>query len=236
VKTLLRLQQIYAGYGKSEVLQGIDLELDAGEVVTLLGRNGMGKSTTIKCICGLLNISAGAIQIDGRSTQQLAPYQIARLGVGLVPEDRHIFPNLNVRENLLVASNNYSNSSNPWTLEAIFELFPRLEERATLGGHQLSGGEQQMLAIARALMINPRLLILDEATEGLAPLICQEIWQVIRQLKNQGQSILIVDKNLQTLLQIADRYYLMEKGTIVSSGASTALAKDSDLQDRFLGV
>ena len=233
---MLKLQQLFAGYNNSEVLHGVDLRLEAGEVVTLLGRNGMGKSTTIKCICGLLGISTGTIEIDGRRTDQLASYQIARLGVGLVPEERHIFPNLNVHENLVVAAANYSNSSNPWTLNRIFELFPRLAERQMLGGHQLSGGEQQMLAIGRALMINPRLLILDEATEGLAPLICEEIWQVIRQLKNQGQSILIVDKNLDTLLQIADRYYLMEKGEVVSTGASAVLAGDSDLQQRYLGV
>ncbi|MEM7563163.1 MAG: ABC transporter ATP-binding protein [Pseudomonadota bacterium] len=233
---MLELDQVCAGYGGSEVLHSISIALNAGEVVTLLGRNGMGKSTTVKTICGLLSPSSGNIRIDGKSILTREAYQIARLGVGLVPEDRHIFPNLSVRENLTVAAANYSENQTPWTLEGIFKLFPRLAERVDLGGHQLSGGEQQMLAIARALMINPRLLILDEATEGLAPLICQEIWQVIRQLKQQGQSILIIDKNLKTLLQIADRYYLMEKGIIVSSGSSAALAADSSLQEKHLGV
>lgn len=233
---MLELDQVCAGYGGSEVLHSISIELNAGEVVTLLGRNGMGKSTTVKTICGLLPPRSGNISMDGKSILMRESYQIARLGVGLVPEDRHIFPNLSVRENLTVAAANYSHNETPWTLEGIFELFPRLAERAHLGGHQLSGGEQQMLAIGRALMINPRLLILDEATEGLAPLICQEIWQVIRQLKQQGQSILIIDKNLKTLLQIADRYYLMEKGVIVSSGSSAELAADTSLQEKHLGV
>ena len=233
---MLELRGLHAGYKTSEVLHGIDLELAAGEVVTLLGRNGMGKSTTIKCICGLLPVYRGAIEIDGISVVDQPSYRIARLGVGLVPEDRHIFPNLSVRENLQVAAANHSGSANPWTLERIFELFPRLKDREHHGGHQLSGGEQQMLAIGRALMINPTLLILDEATEGLAPLICHEIWEVIRRLKQQGQSILIVDKNLKTLLAIADRYYLMEKGEIVSSGETQNLADDHDLQTRYLGV
>lgn len=233
---MLELRNLEAGYGASEVLHGIDLRLAAGEVVTLLGRNGMGKSTTVKCICGLLPISAGRIEIDNRSTGDLPSYRIARLGVGLVPEDRHIFPNLNVRENLEVAAANYRQSDRPWNLSSVFELFPRLAERQHHDGDQLSGGEQQMLAIGRALMINPRLLVLDEATEGLAPLICQEIWSVIRQLKQQGMSILIIDKNLKTLLEIADRYYLMEKGRIVSEGDCEQLAGDRDLQTRYLGI
>lgn len=235
-KPMLNLQGLHAGYGGSEVLHGIDLNLSAGEVVTLLGRNGMGKSTTIKCICGLLPINQGSIDINGTLVSSLSSYQIARLGVGLVPEDRHIFPNLSVSENLLVAAANYANNEDPWTLDRIFELFPRLADREHHGGHQLSGGEQQMLAIARALMINPVLLLLDEATEGLAPLICQEIWSVVRQLKQRGQSILIIDKNVNTLLQIADRFYLMEKGEMLASGEAQSLADDQALQARYLGV
>jgi branched-chain amino acid transport system ATP-binding protein len=233
---MLRLTQVHAGYNDSEVLHGIDLELEQGEVVTLLGRNGMGKTTTINCIIGLIETRSGSIEFNGVLLNRIASYQIARLGVGLVPENRHIFPNLSVTENLIVAAANYSGSKAPWTLDTIFELFPRLAERQQHAGDQLSGGEQQMLAIGRALMINPRLLILDEATEGLAPLICREIWTIIRQLKQQGQSILIVDKNLNTLLDIADRYYLMEKGQVVTHGLSSELAANRDMQTRYLGV
>lgn len=233
---MLSLNSIHAGYNASEVLHGIDLQLKEGEVVTLLGRNGMGKSTTINCICGLLKLRSGNIEFNGVMLDSISSYQIARLGVGLVPEERHIFPNLSVRENLIVAAANYSASETPWTLLRIFKLFPRLQEREHQAGNQLSGGEQQMLAIGRALMINPKLLILDEATEGLAPLICNEIWQVIEQLKQQGQSILIVDKNLKTLLNIADRYYLMEKGQVVSQGSASELASDPAMQARYLGV
>jgi len=233
---MLSLKGVYAGYDASEVLHGVDLELKQGEVVTLLGRNGMGKSTTINCVIGLLKISSGNIEFGGVNLGSISSYQIARLGIGLVPEDRHIFPNLSVIENLTVAAANYSQSSSPWTLERIFSLFPRLQERCQHAGNQLSGGEQQMLAIGRALMLNPKLLILDEATEGLAPLICNEIWTVIRQLKQQGQSILIVDKNLNILLSIADRYYLMEKGQVVSEGPVNVLASDKAMQTRYLGV
>ena len=233
---MLSINALHAGYNASEVLHGIDLQLMEGEVVTLLGRNGMGKSTVINCITGLLEVRSGSIEFNGMMLNSIASYQIARLGVGLVPEERHIFPNLSVAENLTVAAANYSGANKPWTLGRIFELFPRLSEREHHAGNQLSGGEQQMLAIGRALMINPKLLILDEATEGLAPLICKEIWQVIGQLKQQGQSILIVDKNLNTLLSIADRYYLMEKGQVVSEGAATTLASDKAMQARYLGV
>jgi len=233
---MLSINALHAGYNASEVLHGIDLQLMEGEVVTLLGRNGMGKSTVINCITGLLEVRSGSIEFNGTMLNSIASYQIARLGVGLVPEERHIFPNLSVYENLIVAAANYSEADKPWTLERIFELFPRLSEREHHAGNQLSGGEQQMLAIGRALMINPKLLILDEATEGLAPLICKEIWQVIGQLKQQGQSILIVDKNLNTLLSIVDRYYLMEKGQVVSEGVATTLASDKAMQARYLGV
>ncbi len=233
---MLSLQQVHAGYQSSHVLQDVSLDLAEGEVVTLLGRNGMGKSTVISCICGLLPVMSGSIAFNGQVLNPLPSYRIARLGIGLVPEQRHIFPNLSVVENLTVAAANYARVQNPWSLQRVFELFPRLQERQRHGGNQLSGGEQQMLAIARALMINPRLLILDEATEGLAPLICEEIWQVIRHLKQQGQSILIVDKNLNTLLDIADRYFLLEKGRVVSSGESQSLKHDHACQARYLGV
>lgn len=233
---MLNFHSVSAGYQNSQVLQGIDLELSEGEVVTLLGRNGMGKSTTISCLCGLLPVTHGSITFNGENLNTLSSYQIARLGIGLVPEQRHIFPNLTVTENLVVAAANHAQSDVPWTLQSIFNLFPRLKERESHAGDQLSGGEQQMLAIGRALMINPRLLVLDEATEGLAPLICEEIWQVIRHLKQQGQSILVVDKNLHTLLDIADRYYLMEKGRVVSHGKSALLKADKALQTRYLGV
>ncbi len=233
---MLMLSNIHAGYNSSEVLSGISLQLNEGEVVTLLGRNGMGKSTTINCITGLLEIQSGSIEFNGARLNELQSFQVARLGVGLVPEERHIFSNLSVTENLQVAAANYSSSSSPWTLQSVYNLFPRLQERRSHAGNQLSGGEQQMLAIGRALMINPKLLILDEATEGLAPLICDEIWSVVRQLKQQGLSILIVDKNLQTLLNIADRYYMMEKGQVVSTGAASELALDHELQARYLGI
>ncbi len=233
---MLTLANVHAGYNSSEVLSGITMQLDEGEVLTLLGRNGMGKSTTINCITGLLGLHSGEITFNGVKLNNLQSYQIARLGIGLVPEERHIFTNLTVAENLLVAAANYSASISPWTLQTIYKLFPRLQERSKHAGNQLSGGEQQMLAIGRALMINPKLLILDEATEGLAPLICDEIWNVIRLLKQQGLSILIVDKNLHTLLKIADRYYLMEKGRVVSTGCAQDLAQDHQLQARYLGL
>ncbi len=227
---------MHAGYGGSEVLSGVDLLLREGEVVTLLGRNGMGKSTTIHCIMGQLACRSGSIVFDGCELNDLPAFRRARLGIGWVPEERHIFPNLSVQENLQVAAANFASAQQPWTLQRVYQLFPRLQERVQHAGNQLSGGEQQMLAIARALMINPRLLILDEATEGLAPLIRQEIWRVIEQLKQQGLSILIVDKHIKTLLQLADRYYLMEKGQVVSSGEASQLAQDAGLQARYLGV
>ena len=233
---MLKLDGVSAGYGSSNVLQDIDLHLDDGEVITLLGRNGVGKSTTVNTICGLVQPYAGIITLNEKTISGLEPFNIARLGVGLVPEDRHIFSNLSVQENLVVAAANRSGSSTPWDLQSIYNLFPRLEERKSHGGNQLSGGEQQMLAIARALMINPRLLILDEATEGLAPLICQEIWAVVNALKKQGLSILIIDKDLNTLLKLANRYYLMEKGEIVSTGPAKVLAENTQLQHRYLGV
>ncbi len=233
---MLTVSGLQAGYGDSEVLHGVDLELREGEVAALLGRNGMGKTTTLHCICGLVRPRAGIIDFDGQALQHLPEWRIARLGVGLVPEGRRIFPNLSVEENLRVAAAHHSGQAQPWTLEGVHALFPRLRERRRHAGNQLSGGEQQMLAIGRALMTNPRLLVLDEATEGLAPLIRDEIWAVIEGLKVQGQSILIVDKNLSRLLPLADRYVLMEKGCVVSAGAAGELLCDHELQARYLGV
>lgn len=233
---MLKLERVSAGYGSSQVLHNVSLYLNEGEVITLLGRNGVGKSTSVNCITGLIALQQGAIHWNNKRIDGLESYKIARLGVGLVPEERHVFSNLSVRENLLVAAANYACNKSPWNLDKVYHLFPRLKDREHHGGNQLSGGEQQMLAIARALMINPKLLILDEATEGLAPLICQEIWDVVRQLKQEGLSILIIDKDLKTLLEIASRYYLMEKGNIVSTGTGQQLAVDTDLQRRYLGV
>ena len=233
---MLKVSDLKAFYGSSQALFGMELSVGAGEVVTLMGRNGMGKTTTVHAIMGVLPERSGAIEFDGRRVDRLPSYRIARLGLGLVPEGRQIFPNLSVRENLLAAAANRSNRGNPWTLQRVYEFFPRLGERQGNRGNQLSGGEQQMLAIGRALMTNPRLLILDEATEGLAPLIRQEIWACLGRLKQDGQSILVIDKNVGALIGLADRHHIVEKGRVVWAGTSTALAQDSDLQHRYLGV
>ena len=233
---MLKVRDLKAFYGRSQALFGMELSVGAGEVVTLMGRNGMGKTTTVHAIMGVLAERSGSIEFDGRRIDQLPSFRIARLGLGLVPEGRQIFPNLSVRENLLAAASNRSGRAEPWTLERVVEFFPRLGERQANRGNQLSGGEQQMLAIGRALMTNPRLLILDEATEGLAPLIRQEIWACLARLKREGQSILVIDKNVGAVIGLADRHHIVEKGRVVWSGTSTALASDSDLQRRYLGV
>jgi branched-chain amino acid transport system ATP-binding protein len=233
---MLKLQQVEAGYNGSQVLFGVNLTMRAGEVVTLLGRNGMGKSTTVRAIMGMTPASAGQIFFEGEEIQSLPSYAVARLGFGLVPEGRQIFPNLTLRENLLVATANHSGSADPYTMERVCAIFPRLAERMDHYGNQLSGGEQQMLAIARALMTNPKVLILDEATEGLAPLVRDEIWQGLRLLKARGESILLIDKNLDALLRIADRHFIMEKGQVVWSGGSDELAGNERLKQRYLGV
>jgi len=233
---MLRVRELAAFYGASQALFGMELAVDAGEVVTLMGRNGMGKTTTVNAIMGLLPARRGVVEFEGTRVDHLPSFRIARLGLGLVPEGRQIFPNLSVRENLLAASANRTSRSNPWTLQRVFEFFPRLAERQRNRGNQLSGGEQQMLAIGRALMTNPKLLILDEATEGLAPLIRQEIWSCLGRLKREGQAILVIDKNVGTLIGLADRHYIVEKGRVVWSGTSDELAKDSGLQHRYLGV
>jgi branched-chain amino acid transport system ATP-binding protein len=205
-------------------------------MVTLMGRNGMGKTTTVRSIMGLTPARGGAIRFDGQDIRTLPSYRVGKLGIGLVPEGRQIFPNLTTRENLIATAANRSGTSEPWRFETICELFPRLADRLDNMGVQLSGGEQQMLAIGRALMTNPRLLILDEATEGLAPLIREEIWKCLAGLKSRGQAILVIDKNVEALTQIADRHYLIERGRTVWSGTSAELAAHPDIQHRYLGI
>ena len=233
---MLEINNMETSYGQSQVLFGIDLKINQGEVVTLIGRNGMGKTTTINSIMGLVKIKSGLIIFDGNHVQNKPPYKVARTGVGLVPEGRQIFPNLSVYENLEATSSNRYKNSNPWTLNRVLQLFPRLNDRLKNMGNQLSGGEQQMLAIGRALMTNPRLLILDEATEGLAPLIKKEIWDCLKGLKSSGQSILVVDKNIKALTDLADRHYIMEKGKIVWIGDSSKLNSNKEIQNRYLGI
>ena len=233
---LLDVAGIETCYGPSQVLYGVSLAIKAGEMVTLMGRNGMGKTTTVRSIMGLTPAKAGSIRFDGEEIRTLPAYRVAQLGVGLVPEGRQVFPNLSTRENLLATAANRGEAADPWTLDKVCALFPRLAERLGSMGSQLSGGEQQMLAISRALMTNPRLLILDEATEGLAPLIRAEIWQCLTRLKTAGQSILVIDKNVATLTSIADRHYLIERGRVVWTGSSQELAAAPEVQHRYLGI
>ena len=233
---MLEINGLETAYGQSQVLFGMELNVGKGEVVTLLGRNGMGKTTTLHSVMGLVPSRSGNIRFQGQELQELPSYQIAKTGLSLVPEGRQIFPNLTVLENLVATASNRSQSENPWNLDRVFDLFPRLPNRIHHMGNQLSGGEQQMLAIGRALMTNPKLLILDEATEGLAPLIRNEIWNCVSNLKSAGQSILLVDKNIDALTRIADRHYIIEKGKVVWDGTSSELQGDQDLQHRFLGV
>jgi branched-chain amino acid transport system ATP-binding protein len=233
---MLRVDGLRAAYGHSQVLFDLTLDVGAGELVTLLGRNGMGKTTTIRTIMGLLPARGGTVQFEGKAIAGRAPEIVARRGVGLVPEGRMVFPTLTVRENLLATAANRARRAPAWDLARVLALFPRLGERAHQFGGTLSGGEQQMLSIGRALMTNPKLLILDEATEGLAPLIREEIWHCIRQLKSEGQSILIVDKNLAALKRLCDRHFIIEKGRTVWSGSSAALDGDPAIAQRFLGV
>ncbi len=234
--SLLEMEGIRAGYGRSQVLFDMRLKIEAEQCITLLGRNGMGKSTTVKCLMGLLAPTAGHVLWHGRDFAGQPAYRIARAGIGLVPEGRQIFPNLSVRENLVATAANRRHAANPWTLERVYGMFPRLEERSRNFGNQLSGGEQQMLAIGRALMTNPELLVLDEATEGLSPLIRQEIWAALRALRTQGMAILVIDKNLASLLQLADYHYILEKGSLVWEGNSKALEGDTSLWRRYLGA
>lgn len=233
---MLELTDVEASYGRSQTLFGIDLKVEEGAVVTLLGRNGMGKTTTTKTIVGLLSAHAGQIVFRGKTISGLKPHRIGRLGIALVPEGRQIFPTLTVRENLVATSANRNRRSYPWSLDRVNALFPRLEERADQLGASLSGGEQQMLAIGRALMTNPYLLILDEATEGLAPLIRKEIYECLAGLKAEGESILIIDKNIRELSRIADRHVIIEKGRTCWTGSNADFQADPDLRHRYLGV
>ena len=233
---MLSVEGIETFYGESQVLFGMTLAVRAGEVVTLLGRNGMGKTTTIRSIIGLTPPRTGAVRFEGREIHRWPEYRIAQAGLGLVPEGRQIFPNLTVRENLVATAANRSRSPDPWTLDRVFTLFPRLGERQRMMGSTLSGGEQQMLAIGRALMTNPRLLVLDEATEGLAPLVRAEIWRCLETLKAARQAILVIDKNVEALMRIADRHYVIEKGHVVWTGTSAELRADEAIRHRYLGV
>lgn len=233
---MLTLTNIQAAYGASQVLFDVSLDIQDGEVVTLLGRNGMGKTTTVKTIMGLLGTKAGELHFQGRSIAGLAPERIARMGAGLVPEGRQVFPTLTVRENLVATAANRLNRPDPWTFQSVCDLFPRLGERAGQMAGTLSGGEQQMLAVGRALMTNPSLLILDEATEGLAPVIRTEIWHVIEKLKAQGQSILLIDKNLGVLKRLADRHYIIEKGRTVWQGTGADLDDDAAKVQSYVGL
>ena len=233
---MLKVDAIHTYYGASQSLFDVSLEVREGEMVSLLGRNGMGKTTTVRSIMGLTPARTGSIRFLDTEIRRWPSYRIAQLGIALVPEDRQVFPTLTVRENLVATSANRLRKPDPWTIERIWELFPFLSEREDHFGHQLSGGEQQMVSIGRALMTNPRLLILDEATEGLAPLVRAEIWRCLRDLKGTGQSILVIDKGMRELTRFADRHYILEKGRIVWSGSSRELQDDAELRRRHLGV
>ena len=233
---MLAVDNIDAYYGSSQTLYGVSLKVNEGEVVTLLGRNGMGKTTTVRSIMGLMRVNNGSITFDGKSIHQRPSYAIARMGIGLVPEGRQIFPNLTVYENIMATAANRLREEHPYTLKGSLSIFPRLADRLNHYGNQLSGGEQQMLAVVRALMTNPKLLIMDEATEGLAPLVRKEILRGLTVIKEYGQSILIIDKNLDELMKIADRHYIMEKGRVVWSGDTEHLSTSHQLKARYLGV
>jgi branched-chain amino acid transport system ATP-binding protein len=236
---LLELTDVETSYGLSRVLFGVSLAIAPGEMVSLLGRNGMGKTTTVRSIMGLTPASAGSIRFGGEDIRALPTYRVAKRGIGLVPEGRQAFPNLTARENLVATAANRAADAmagRMWTLDKVLALFPRLAERAGSMANLLSGGEQQMLAIGRALMTNPRLLILDEATEGLAPLIRGEIWRCLQGLRAAGQSILVIDKNVAALTRIADRHYIIERGRVMWSGTSAELTAAPDVQHRYLGI
>ncbi|TMH88050.1 MAG: ABC transporter ATP-binding protein [Betaproteobacteria bacterium] len=233
---MLEVRDLQTAYGQSQVLFGVNLEIQPGQVVSLLGRNGMGKTTTVRSIMGIVRPQQGTISFQNASLVGLPSYRIAQAGIGLVPEGRQVFPNLTVRENLLATAANRRGGSDPWTLERVYLFFPNLKARSNNYGNQLSGGEQQMLAIGRALMTNPRLLILDEATEGLAPLVRSEIYRSIERLKAEGLSILLIDKDVRALTRAADVHYVLEKGRVLWTGTSAQLAASQDVQHRYLGV
>ena len=233
---MLEVRHLETSYGSSQVLHGIELHIGVGQVVTLMGRNGMGKTTTIKSICGMVAPQAGSIILEGNDLAGLPSHTIARAGIGLVPEGRQIFPNLTVKENLVATAHNLAGSPNPWTIDRVLDFFPPLGSRINGMGNELSGGEQQMLAIGRAIMTNPKLLILDEATEGLAPQIRADIWLSLAELKSEGQAILVIDKNLAALNRIADQHFIIEKGVSVWSGTPKELDAEPKIKERYLGV
>ena len=233
---MLEVRGLTTHYGTSQALFGVDLELGAGQVATLLGRNGMGKTTTINSIMGIVPASGGSIRFEGEELVGRKSFLTANLGLGLVPEGRQVFPNLSLRENLVATASNHLGLSDPWTVDRVFDLFPELAQRATLMGNLLSGGEQQMLAIGRALMTNPSLLILDEATEGLAPLVRRNIWKALGEIRGQGLSILLVDKNLADLMRIADRHFIINRGKVVWKGTTRELQADSGAREAHLGL
>ena len=233
---MLKVENLDTAYGASQVLFDFSFEIRDGEVVTLLGRNGMGKTTTVRSIMGLTKPSKGSISFRGARIERMPPDRIARLGVALVPEGRQIFPNLSVRENLVAFAENRSGRADPWTPDKVLQLFPRLSDRIDNLGNQLSGGEQQMLAIGRALVTNPHLLILDEATEGLAPLVREEIWKCLERLRAAGQTILVIDKYIERLVKLADRHTIIERGRVAWQGSSAELDADRNLWHRYLGV
>jgi len=236
MSALLQLEKLEAAYGDSQVLFGIDLEIEAGEVVALLGRNGMGKTTTVRSITGIGAITGGSVRFRGERIERLGADRIGRLGIAVVPEGRQVFPNLTVRENLVAFAATRNGSAEPWTLDKVYGFFPQLEKRARHLGNQLSGGEQQMLAIGRALMTNPHLLIFDEATEGLAPLVREEIWKCLAALRSRGQTILVIDKHVPRLIEVADRHAILERGKVVWQGTSAQIAADYVRLQRYLGV
>ena len=233
---MLQVSDLVTYYGTSQALFGMSLDVAAGEVVTLMGRNGMGKTTTINSIIGIVKPASGTISFKGTDVSKLPSFKTANLGIGLVPEGRQIFPNLSVRENLVATASNHQKLPDPWTIERIYAMFPELAARQSSMGNLLSGGEQQMLSIGRALMTNPSLLVLDEATEGLAPLIREKIWAALGGLRKSGLSILVVDKNLKDLVKLADRHFIIEKGQVVWTGSSADLAGNEAVQHRYLGV
>ncbi len=235
-RPLLEIDGIETFYGRSQVLFGLAMSVGEGEIVTLLGRNGMGKTTALRSIMGLKRPARGSVRLGGTELAGAPAYRVARHGLALVPEGRQVFPNLTVREHLVIAQANRAATSEPWNVERVFALFPGLAERSRHLGHQLSGGEQQMLAIGRALVTNPRLLLLDEATEGLAPLMRAEIWRCLAALKAAGQAILLVDKNVAALTRLAERHVILEKGRVAWTGSSAELASDRAVQQRYLGV
>ena len=233
---MLKVSDLCTYYGSSQALFGLSLQIREGEVVTLLGRNGMGKTTTINTIMGIVAPASGAISYQQQSIFGLPSFKIAKLGLGLVPEGRQIFPNLTVHENLIATAANHQGKNQPWTLQTVLQMFPPLRDRINAMGNLLSGGEQQMLAIGRALMTNPDLLILDDATEGLAPMVRQDIWSSLAKLKSDGQAILVVDKNLNDLIKLADRHYIVEKGQVVWHGSTSEFTADTLIKEKYLGI